>query len=44
MNKKTNEKKNSELTGFTLQTRLTRQIWDSRHESLITTYKKKLTG
>jgi len=31
------KKKKSELTGLTLQTRLTRQTWDSRHESLITT-------
>jgi hypothetical protein len=38
------KKKESELTGLTLQTRLTRQIWDSRHESLITKYKNKLTG
>jgi len=30
-------KKKSELTGLTLQTRLTRQTWDLRHESLITT-------
>jgi hypothetical protein len=38
MKKKTNEEKEkkSELTGLTLQTRLTRQTWDSRHESLIT--------
>jgi hypothetical protein len=38
MKKKTNEKKEkkSELTGLSLQTRLTRQTWDSRHESLIT--------
>ena len=38
MKKKTNEKieKKSELTGLTLQTRLTSQTWDSRHESLIT--------
>jgi hypothetical protein len=33
MNKK---KKKYELTGLTLQTRLTRQTWDPRHESLIT--------
>jgi hypothetical protein len=26
----------SELSGLTLKTRLTRQTWDSRHESLIT--------
>jgi len=44
MKKKTNEEKKSKLTGLTLQTRLTRQIWDSRHESLITKYKNKLTG
>jgi hypothetical protein len=31
------KKKKSELTGLTLQTRLTRQTWNSRHESLITT-------
>jgi hypothetical protein len=31
------KKKKSELTGLTLQTRLTRQTWDSRHESLTTT-------
>jgi len=30
------EKKKSELTGLTLQTRLTHQTWDSCHESLIT--------
>ena len=37
MKKKTNdEKKKSELTGLTIQTRLTYQTWDSRHESLIT--------
>ena len=30
------QKKKSELTGLTLQTKLTRQIWDSIHESLIT--------
>ena len=30
------KKKKIELTGLTLQTRLTRQTWDSRHESLIT--------
>jgi hypothetical protein len=38
MKKKTNEKKEkkSELTGLSLQIRLTRQTWDSRHESLIT--------
>jgi len=30
------KKKKYELTGLTLQTRLTRQTWDSRHESLIT--------
>jgi len=30
------KKKKSELTGLTLQTRLTHQTWDSRHESLIT--------
>jgi hypothetical protein len=34
--KKTNEEKNFELTGLTLQPRLTRQTWDSRHKSLIT--------
>ena len=40
MKKTTNEEKEkekkSELSGLTLQTRLTRQIWDSCHESLIT--------
>jgi hypothetical protein len=38
MKKKNNEEKGkkSDLTGLTLQTRLTRQTWDSRHESLIT--------
>jgi hypothetical protein len=38
MKKKTNEEKEkkSELIGLTLQTRLTRQIWGSYHESLIT--------
>jgi len=30
------KKKKSELIGLTLQTRLTRKIWDSRHENLIT--------
>jgi len=30
------KKKKYELTGLTLQLRLTRQTWDSRHESLIT--------
>jgi hypothetical protein len=34
------KKKKSELAGLTLQTRLTRQTWNSRHESLITKYKK----
>jgi hypothetical protein len=36
--KKTNEEKEkqSELTELILQTRLTRQTWNSRHESLIT--------
>ena len=36
--KKTNEEKEKkyELTGLTLQPRLTRQTWDSRLESLIT--------
>jgi hypothetical protein len=34
--KKLMKKKKSELTGLTLQPRLTRQTWDSRHESLIT--------
>ena len=39
--KKTNEEKEKkfELTGLTLQTRLTRQTWDSRHKSLITKQK-----
>ena len=38
MKKKINEEKEkkSELTGLTLQTRLTHQTWDSCHESLIT--------
>jgi hypothetical protein len=41
MKKKTKKKnqykeKKYELTGLTLQPRLTRQTWDSRHESLIT--------
>jgi len=36
MKKKTNEEKKSELTGLTLQTRLTRQTLDSCRESLIT--------
>jgi hypothetical protein len=38
MKKKTNEEKEkeSELTGLTLQTKLTYQTCDSRHESLIT--------
>jgi hypothetical protein len=38
MKKKTNEEKEkkSELIGLTLQIRLIRKIWDSRHESLIT--------
>ena len=43
MKKKTNEEKKSELTGLTLQTRLTRQTLDSCRESLITKQKKKLT-
>ena len=30
------KKKKYELTGLTLQTRLTRQTWNSRHKSLIT--------
>jgi hypothetical protein len=30
------KEKQYELTGLTLQTRQTRQTWDSRHESLIT--------
>jgi hypothetical protein len=30
------KEKKSKLTGLTLQTRLTRQTCDSRHESLIT--------
>jgi len=30
------KKKKSELTGLTLQTKLTRQTCDSRHKSLIT--------
>jgi hypothetical protein len=34
--KKNNEEKKFELTGLTLQIRLTRQIWDLCHESLIT--------
>jgi hypothetical protein len=42
--KKLMKKKKYELTELTLQLRLTRQIWDSRHESLITKKKKKLTG
>ena len=40
MKKTTNEEKEkekkSELSGLTLQIRLTRQIWDSCYESLIT--------
>jgi hypothetical protein len=38
MKKKTNEEKEKkfELTGLTLQTRLTRQTYDSRHKSLTT--------
>jgi hypothetical protein len=36
------KKKKSELTGLTLETRLTRQILDSCRESLITKYKKKI--
>ena len=40
-----NEKENkSELTGLTLQTRLTGQILNSCHESLITKQKKKIDG
>jgi hypothetical protein len=37
MKKKINEEKEKkpELTGLTLQTRLTHQTWDSYHESLI---------
>jgi len=38
------KKKIYELTGLTLQTRLTHQTWDSCHESLITKKKKKLMG
>jgi hypothetical protein len=34
--KKINKEKKSELIGLTLQPRLTRQTWDSRHENLIT--------
>jgi hypothetical protein len=34
--KKLMKKKKSELTGLTLQLRLTRKTWDSCHESLIT--------
>jgi hypothetical protein len=30
------KEKKFELTRLTLQTKLTRQTWDSRHESLIT--------
>jgi hypothetical protein len=30
------KRKKNELIGLTLQTRLTRQTWDSHHESLIT--------
>jgi hypothetical protein len=30
------KEKKSEVTELTLQTKLTRQTWDSRHESLIT--------
>jgi hypothetical protein len=35
------KKKKSELTGLTLETRLTRQILDSCRESFITKYIKK---
>ena len=43
MKKKINEEKEkkSELTGLTLQTRLTHQTWNSCHENLKTKYKKK---
>jgi len=41
MNKK---KKKSELTRLILQTRLTRQTLDLCYESLITKWKKTLTG
>jgi hypothetical protein len=34
------KKKIYELTGLTLQTRLTHKTWDSCHESLITKKKK----
>jgi hypothetical protein len=34
--KNQHKEKKYELTGLTLQPRLTRQTWDSRHESLIT--------
>ena len=34
------KKKNSEISRLILQTRLTCQIWDSCHESLITEYEK----
>ena len=44
MKKKTNEEKKSELTGLTLQTRLTRQTLDSHHESLINKQKNKFDG
>jgi hypothetical protein len=30
------KEKKSKLTGLTLQTKLTYQTWDSRHENLIT--------
>ena len=46
MKKKTNEEKEkkSELTGLTLQTKLTCQTRDSCHESLITKQKKTIDG
>jgi len=36
--------KKSKLTKLTFQTKLTRQSWNSCHESLITQHEKKFTG
>ena len=38
------KKKKSESTQLTRQIKLTRQTWDSRHESLKTKQKKEING
>jgi hypothetical protein len=38
------KKKKSKLIGLILQTKLTRQTWDSCHKSLITNIEKNLAG